>query len=200
MRELEIENEIFKKSYRHIRKRTITEYVFFINNNLDKYTVKQMCKALKVAKSTYYGVSVRVPSNKEQEYLRFSAEVKQCFEENKKRYGAIKIHRKLTESGIPCSIKKVQRYMKRPEFRSVVVKKYNRKANQGKVLDDKENVLNRKFKAKTINRKWVTDITYIHVLKEGWTYPECRYNRQRIHSALGYKTPQQMEDEAIRAA
>lgn len=31
-------------------------------------------------------------------------------------------------------------------------------------------------------------------------YIECWYNRQRIHSALGYKTPQQMEDEAIRAA
>lgn len=129
-----------------------------------------MCKALKVARSTYYGVLVRVHSNKEQEYLRFSAEVKQCFEENKKRYGAIKIHRKLTESGIPCSIKRVQRHMKRLGLRSVVVKKYNHKANQGKVLDDKENVLNRNFKAETINQKWVTDITYIHVLKEGWTY------------------------------
>ena len=190
---------------------------------------------------------------------------------------------------------------------------YVNKANQGKVPDDKENVLNRDFKADTINQKWVTDITYIHVQKEGWTYlasvmdlydrkiigyaygkhmtaelaleavknaclnvedttgiilhsdlgsqytsdlfeeymqthgiihsfsrkgnpydnaciesfhsvmkkeeiylhtyqdfEECRkalfeyieswYNRQRIHSALGYKTPQQVEDEAIQAA
>lgn len=37
--------------------------------------------------------------------------------------------------------------------------------------DDKENVLNRDFKADTINQKWGTDITHIHVLKEGWTYP-----------------------------
>jgi transposase InsO family protein len=287
--------------------------VSFINNNLKKYTVKQMCKALKFARSTYYEALVHVPSNREQEYLKFSAEVKQCFEENKKRYGAVKIHHKLNDNGVPCSIKRVQRHMQRQGLHSVVVKKYNHKANQGKVPDDKENVLNRDFKAETINKKWVTDITYIHVLKEGWTYlasvmdlydrkiigyaygknmtaelaldavknaslnvsdtngiilhsdlgsqytsdlfenymksngfihsfsrkgnpydnaciesfhsvmkkeeiylhiykdfEECRkalfeyieswYNRQRIHSALGYKTPQQMEDEAIQVA
>lgn len=33
--------------------------------------------------------------------------------------------------------------------------------------NDKENILNRDFKADTINQKWCTDITYIHVLKEG---------------------------------
>jgi len=54
-----------------------------------------MCKALKFARSTYYEALVHVPSNREQEYLKFSAEVKQCFEENKKRYGAVKIHHKL---------------------------------------------------------------------------------------------------------
>ena len=60
--------------------------------------------------------------------------------------------------------------MKRLEIRSVVVRKYNHKANNGKVPDDKENILNRDFTTTTINEKWVTDITYIHVLNEGWTY------------------------------
>ena len=123
-----------------------------------------MCKALKFARSTYYEALVRVPSNKEQEYRKFSSQVKQCFDENKKRYGAIKIHRKLNEAGIPCSIKRVQRHMQWQGLCSVVVKKYNHKANQGKVPEDKKNVLNRNFKADTINQKWVTDITYIHVL------------------------------------
>jgi len=52
----------------------------------------------------------------------------------------------------------------------VVVKKYNHHANHGTVPDDKMNILKRNFKAETINRKWCTGITYIHVLKEGWTY------------------------------
>lgn len=142
----------------------------FINNNLSKHTVKQMCKALKFPRSTYYEALLRVPSNREQEYQKFAAEVKQCFEASKKRYGAVKISRKLNEASIPCSVKRVQRHMRRQGLHSVVVKKYNHKANYGKVPDDKENILNRNFKAETINQKWVTDITYIHVLKEGWTY------------------------------
>lgn len=60
--------------------------------------------------------------------------------------------------------------MAKQELRSVVVKKYNHQANKGTIPDDKENLLKRDFHAETINRKWCTDITYIHVLKEGWTY------------------------------
>jgi len=55
-------------------------------------------------------------------------------------------------------------------LRSIVVKKYNHHANHGTVADDKVNILKRNLGAETINRKWCTDITYIHVLKEGWTY------------------------------
>ena len=55
-------------------------------------------------------------------------------------------------------------------LRSVVVKKYNHHANHGTVPDDKENILKRDFETETINQKWCTDITYIHVQKEGWTY------------------------------
>lgn len=175
----------------------------FINNNLDKYTVRQMCKALKFARSTYYKALICVPSNKEKEYQKFSAEVKQCFEENKKRYGAVKIYRKLNDSGIPCSIKRVQRHMQRQGLRSVVVKKYNHKANQGKVPDDKENVLNRNFKAETINQKWVTDITYIHVLKEGWTYLASvmdLYDRKIIGYAYGKHMTAELALEAVKNA
>lgn len=52
----------------------------------------------------------------------------------------------------------------------MVVKKYNHKTSQGEIPDGKENILKRDFSTTTINEKWVTDITYIHVLKEGWTY------------------------------
>lgn len=129
-----------------------------------------MCIALKFPRSTYYKALLIESSNKKKQYEEFSEKVMECYLDNKKRYGAIKICRTLNDTGTPCSIKRVQRHMKRLEIRSVVVRKYNHKANNGKVPDDKENILNRDFTTTTINEKWVTDITYIHVLNVGWTY------------------------------
>ncbi len=197
------------------------------------------------------------------EYEEFGRKVKQAFEDSKRRYGAVKLCRVLNGAGTPCSIKRVQRHMAEQGLRSVVVKKYSHHANHGSIPDDKVNILKRDFGTETINQKWCTDITYIHVQKEGWTYlasvmdlcsrkiigyaygtsmtaelamkavenacmesfhsvlkkeeiylhtyqdtKEARraifeyiegwYNRKRIHSAIGYITPQQKEDEELK--
>ena len=126
------------------------------------------------------------------EYEEFGRKVKQAFEDSKRRYGAVKLCRVLGGAGTPCSIKRVQRHMAEQGLRSVVVKKYSHHANHGSIPDDKVNILKRDFGTETINQKWCTDITYIHVQKEGW------YNRKRIHSAIGYITPQQKEDEELK--
>ena len=145
----------------------------------------------------------------------------------------------------------------------MAVKKYSRHASHSSIPDDKVNILKRDFGTETINPKWCTDITCIHVQKEGWTYlasdmdlcsckitgyaygtsmtaepavkavengcmesfhsvlkkeeiylhtyqdsKEARraifeyieswYNRKRIHSSIGYLTPQQKEDEELK--
>ena len=135
----------------------------FIQNHLKYYTLTKFCTALKFPRSTYYKALICVPSNKKKEYETFSQEVKRIYKESKGIYGAVKICRSLNDNGIPCSLKRVQRHMKVQKLRSKVVKKYNHHANKGIVPDDKKNILNRDFKANTINQKWCTDITYIHV-------------------------------------
>ena len=97
------------------------------------------------------------------EYEEFGRKVKQAFEDSKRRYGAVKLCRVLNAAGTPCSIKRVQRHMAEQGLRSVVVKKYNHHANHGSIPDDKVNILKRDFRTETINQKWCTDITYIHV-------------------------------------
>ncbi len=111
-----------------------------------------------------------MPSNKRQEYEEFGRKVKQAYEDSTQRYGAVKICRILNDNGTPCSVKRVQRHMAGQGLRSVVVKKYNHHANHGSVPNNKVNILKRNFETETINQKWCTDITYIHVQKEGWTY------------------------------
>lgn len=93
----------------------------FIQASLDKYTVKQMCSALKFPRSTYYVALNNVPSKREQEYKEFSNKVFSIYNEFKKRYGEIKIYRELNDRNIPCSVKRVQRHMKKLEIKSIVV-------------------------------------------------------------------------------
>ena len=125
------------------------------------------------------------------------------YNEYKKRYGAIKIHRELNDRNISCSIKRVQRHRKRLEIKSIVVKKYHYHKNQGNVPEDKKNILNRDFEADTVFKKLVTDITYIHVVNEGWTYLASvmdLYDRKIIGWAYGKKITAELATKAVKNA
>ena len=175
----------------------------FIQANLDKYTVKQMCKVLKFPRSTYYAAVNHVLSKREQEFNEFSNQVLSVYLEFKKRYGAIKIQKELNSRGVSCSIKRVQRHMRRLEIKSIVVKKYQYQKNQGSVPDDKENILNRDFEADTVFKKLVTDITYIHVKNEGWTYLASvmdLFDRKIIGWSYGKNITAELATQAVKNA
>ena len=94
--------------------------------------------------------------------------MKQAYDDSKQRYGAVKICRVLNDNGTPYSVKRVQRHMAEQGLRSIVIKKCNHHSSHGGIPEDKKNILGRDFGAETISQKWCTDITYIHVQKEGW--------------------------------
>jgi len=54
-------------------------------------------------------------------------------------------------------------------IRSIVVKKFKYHSDKP-VSEEKDNIINRDFETTDINQKWCTDITYIHTLRDGWTY------------------------------
>lgn len=92
--------------------------------------------------------------------------------------------------------------MAKLELRSIVVKKYKHHSSKSLVVE-KENILNREFEATTINQKWVTDITYIHVVKEGWTYLASVMDlcsKKIIGYAYGTDMTANLAEEAVRNA
>ena len=125
-----------------------------------------MCSVLKFSRSTYYAVKNRKISKKTQQYQEFSDKVKSILRLQKK-IRCSKNSKKLEFSVVYYSLKRVQRHMQRL-IRSIVTFKYQQ--NSGKLPENKENLLNRDFKASNIFQKLVTDITYIHVKPVGWTY------------------------------
>ena len=128
-----------------------------------------MCKVLEINRSTYYKKINKVPSQRELDTQKLDAEIKQIYLDSKKRYGAPKIHKILLSTGRTVSLKRVQRRMASMGIRSIVIKKYRYYSDNQKV-EKQENILNQDFTATGINQKWCTDITYIHTLKDGWTY------------------------------
>jgi transposase len=93
--------------------------------------------------------------------------------------------------------------MKGLNIKSIVVKKYQYSKNQGKVPDDKENILNRNFEADTVYKKLVTDITYIHVANEGWTYLASvmdLYDRKIIGWSYGRNITAELATQAVKNA
>lgn len=88
-------------------------------------------------------------------------------------------------------------------IKSIVIKKYQYSKNQGKIPDDKENILNRDFEADTVFKKLVTDITYIHVVNEGWTYLASvmdLYDRKIIGWSYGKNITAELATQAVKNA
>lgn len=109
-------------------------------------------------------------SNRSRENKELTNQIKQIHTESKGRYGAPKIHQTLLTKGVELSLKRVQRLMRHSGISSTIQKKYRPYASKKEKVEERENELKQDFSTTTINEKWVADITYIHVLREGWCY------------------------------
>src|SRR5690625_1151162 len=159
-----------KKSYGHIRKKVNdAEITDFIHDQKDNYPVQTMCEVLEVPRSTFYQSLNKTISNRERENNELTKEIIAIHKESKQRYGAPKIHQMLLKKGYKVSQNRVQRLMKKAGIRSIVIKKF-RPTPSKETIVERENILERNFSTETINEKWVGDITYIHTLRDGWSY------------------------------
>lgn len=159
-----------------------------------------MCKVLQFPKSTYYDKQhEKQPSALEVENKRLQADILTIYNESGKRYGAPKIQNELKEKGYSqISINRVQRHMRKLDIKSITVKKY-RPHSKNKVYEEGENLLNRNFSNTHINQKWVCDITYIHVLRDGWCYLASVLD---LHTKkiVGYSFSKTMDTEIVLTA
>lgn len=128
-----------------------------------------MCRVLEIPRSTYYKSKDETLCNRAIENKKYESEILAIYNKSSKRYGAPKIHEKLIQQGYKISLKSVQKLMRKLDIASVVVKQFKPYKSAGKIVERK-NIIRRDFSTKTINEKWVGDITYIHTMKEGWCY------------------------------
>ncbi|MCU7212747.1 IS3 family transposase [Turicibacter sanguinis] len=197
MLRLQEENENLKKGYDHIREKvTQSELCQFIDQHHQEHDIKQLCEVLSVPRSTYYQSKHQIESKWKRENHQLLERIKKIYFESSRRYGAIKVHRQLIKEGFSVSLKRVQRLMKSGGLASIIQKKYTPYKQSKELVLDRDNILEQDFSTTSINQKWVSDITYIHVQEEGWCYLASVMD---LHSKkiIGYHFSKQMTTDII---
>ncbi|WP_122633222.1 IS3 family transposase [Escherichia coli] len=142
------------------------KYVF-IENHRAEFSIKAMCRVLRVARSGWYVWLWRrhQMSLRQQFRLTCDAAVHKAFFEAKQRYGAPRLADEMPE----FNIKTIAASLRRQGLRAKASRKFSPVSYRAHGLPVLENLLEQDFSASGPNQKWAGDITYLRT-DEGWLY------------------------------
>ncbi|MGI6706275.1 MAG: IS3 family transposase [Clostridia bacterium] len=166
VKQLEMENDIFKASSANTRQK-----VDLIISNRDKYSISAMCKFLKVPRSlVYYHINNRQKANKtSKEEVKLENAVIRIFRESRNNYGTRKIKKQLEREGIRVSRRKIGHIMKKYALVSNYTVAQYKVSRQDCNEERIANTVNREFKNRDKLEVVVSDLTYVRVNGQ-WSY------------------------------
>jgi putative transposase len=133
----------------------------------ESFSIRMMCRRLRVSPSGYYGWATRPPSPRAQENARLLTQIRQLHADQDGVVGSQRIWEDLRYAGERCGRHRVARLMRRAGLQGVPQRRRWRMKRTGVRPAGTQNHLNRDVTATTPNTKWVTDITYIRTA-EHW--------------------------------
>lgn len=133
------------------------------------FSVERTCRVLEVGRSGYYAWLKRGKSNRLLEKESIGAQIRDIFYKKHQIYGSPRIIEEFRKNGVSVSRPRVARLMRKDHFWSKRNRKFVHTTDSKYSLEISPNLLNRQFEAGTINRAWVSDITYIRT-QSGWVY------------------------------
>ena len=133
------------------------------------YSVRMMCRLLKVSASGYYDWRDRPASPRAQANERLLERIRAIHAQSDRVYGSPKIWEELVRGGDPCGENRVARIMQKANLQGIPAARRWRSRKSGQRPEGLSNQLERDFAVTEPNTKWVTDITYIRT-GEGWLY------------------------------
>ncbi|MCI7893947.1 IS3 family transposase [Klebsiella pneumoniae] len=142
------------------------KYVF-IEKHQAEFSIKAMCRVLRVARSGWYAWRLRRQQITPRQQFRLVCDtaVRQAFTEAKQRYGAPRLADELPE----YNVKTIAASLRRQGLRAKAARKFSPVRYREHGLPVSENLLKQDFYASGPNQKWAGDITYLRT-DEGWLY------------------------------
>lgn len=169
--------------------------------------VKCLCILVNVSRSSYYhwcsALEERKLSAKAEQSLYLK--IKQVFVKSQETYGVPRVWRQLLRQGVSCSRRQVGYIMRKNKLISVHARRKKRfvvTTDSKNTKAPAPNVLARDFSAKTVNEKWVGDVTFIRT-PEGWLYLAIildLFSRKVVGYALGRRNDAKLACDAFKMA
>jgi hypothetical protein len=145
----------------------------FIDREKAHHDVAALCRLLKVSRSGFYAWSSRPPSARALADEVLTVQIRTAFDDNRRVYGAPRIHAELADAGVRVGRKRVARLMRQ----AGIVGCHRRKrpvsiSRQDPRAEAAPDRVDRTFVAPAPNQLWVADVTYVPTV-QGWLYLAC---------------------------
>lgn len=158
----------------------------FIQSHTE-FQIRVMCDVLGVSESGYHAWKSRPPSKRDKENQTVLERLKYFHQESRKTYGIDRLCDDLRDDGIPVNHKRVARLKRENNIYPKTYKKFVITTDSNHENPIAENILDRQFEQEKENAAWVSDITYLPLIK-GWIYLAViidLYSRRVIGWKLG---------------
>jgi putative transposase len=131
----------------------------FVEQEKERYPVRNLCRALGVSPSGYYAWRSRGPSRRERSDAVLAAEIRRSHARSRGTYGVPRVHVDLAEAGHHVSRKRVARLMRREGLAGVHRRRFVRTTIRDEHAAPFPDLVDRDFTAEGPDRLWVADIT-----------------------------------------
>ena len=168
----------------------------------DQFKVSTMSVVLKVSRSGYYGWFKRKESKRSQQNRALLVEIEKVHSVSRQAYGAVKTWRELKSQGVHCGRHRVARLRRRAGIEARRKRRFRITTQSRAGIVVAENRLNQNFKAESVNRVWVGDITFIPTAA-GWLYLAVLLDlcsRRVVGWAMSERIDQQLVMNALQMA
>ena len=180
----------------------LQERYAYIQSIADKYSINLLCKAMNVAKGSYYNHVLR-NKNEDTLFAQKKAEltpiIEKIFHDNNQIFGAGKIHAILKDRGYKVATKTVADIMHENGWVAVGT---SAKKLYLMTQERKQNILNQQFTVSRPNEVWVSDITYFRY--NDFSYYICvildLYARRVVAHKISLKNSTQLTKSTFKLA
>lgn len=141
----------------------------FIDAEKATYPITMLCRLVDVSRAGYYAWSRQSPSQRAQDDAALTEDIRAIHTKSRGTYGVPRIHARLRDQGRRVGRKRVARLMQAAGLRGCGRRRRVRTTVSDPQATPAPNLVAREFSVGTVNRLWITDLTYLWTA-EGWLY------------------------------